>query len=357
MLQQLLFWALLIGGYFYFQNQSNQEQSKKQYIVFVCIVLILQSGLRHVAVGSDTFQYFNRFKIVSEQSWSEIWHLFYTVYVLKEGKDPGYDVLEKAFQFFTEDFQLFLIFVAIFFFTAFGRLLYRFTDNVLEVLISVCTYTFLFYSFFSITGIRQSISVACGIYAFLAMLDKKYWLFVLLIIPAFFIHRSAAIILLFPILFWFKNRKLLNISAVILFIFAWINRSFLVQVFQDLADYDDYDTRLPYNLMAFLFVFTIFIAYSVRFFPKNHIIQNLYNLYIPTFMMIPLLGWDSLFMREVLFFSVFSCVLVPKGLKYTFTLKSPVIYIYIVICFAHFMMTQSRYAFFWEDMALGSNYQ
>ena len=287
-----------------------------------------------------------------------MWHKFYEVYVLREGKDAGYDVFQHLFHFISDDYQIYLLTVALIFFTAFGRLLHRFTDNINEVFLAVCTYLLMFYNFFSITGIRQTIAVALSIHCFFAMLDKKYWLFVLLGIPAFFIHKSAMMIPLIPVFYWFKWRKQLNIGVFVLFIIALINRDFIIHYTREISDYDTgfVAPSLPYNLMAFFFVFTFFIVRSVRLFPKDHIVQNLYNIYIPTFSMIPLLSWDSLFMREVFFFSIYSCLLIPKGLRFSFRLSSPVVIGYVILCIFQ-QSYKNDYAFFWEEMALGANYQ
>lgn len=362
MLHQLFFWALIIIGYFVFRPQTNTQTAKNKarvhYIVYVSVILVLQSGLRHVTVGSDTYQYALLFRESQYLSWQDIWHYFYTVYIEGEGKDAGYNVLQRLFHYLSDDYQIYLLFVALTFISAFGRLLYRFTDDIAEVFLAVSTYLLMFYNFFSITGIRQTIAVALSIHCFFAMLDRKYWLFILLGIPAFFIHKSAMMIPLIPILFWFRWRKWLNRGIVLLFVVALINREYIIQTTKEVSDYvrDYVAPSLPYNLMMFFFVFSFFIAYSMRFFPREHIVQNLYNLYIPTFAMIPLLSWDSLFMREVLFFSVYSCVLIPKGLKFTFKLSSPIVIVYVILCIFQ-QSYKNDYAFFWEEMSVADYYE
>ena len=359
MIYNILYWILIIGGYIYITTDKKyiekQESYRRFYISYCCIILVLQSGLRHLAVGADTYQYYNRFTDNATETWPSIWLKFYETYILGVGKDPGYDVVEHIFHWFSDDYRMFLIAVAFFFFSAFRRILLRYTADVQEVLLAISTYLLLFYSFFSITGIRQSIAVACGMYCFMAVQDKRYIKFVIFWIIAFFIHKSAAILIIFPILYAIKISSKVKMVVLIMFVLAALRRNYLIEMFREAADYEDYSSRPPYALMAFFFVFTILIFSSMKYIKKGDGILKVYNVYLPTFTMIPLLGWDSLFMREVLYFSVYSCVLIPKSLRISFKSNMSVIGFYILLCFMY--QIPIDYAFFWQDMELGSNYK
>lgn len=316
--------------------------------------MTLQSGLRNVAVGADTYNYMTMFQSIQGESWDYIWQSFYNTYVLDESKDPGYFVIQKLFGYITTDFTVFLLAVAALFFYAWGSLINRYTDTINEVLTSIGVYYLLFYSFFSITGIRQTIVVALGILAFLAIVDKKYIKFVCLLIPAFFIHKSAGIIILFPFLYGIKNQSFLSVVVVIAFVIDLIFRTPLMDSFVEFAEYDsEYHSRPPYSLMVLLFVLSIYIYINNKCLPENDDMRKLFNMYAITFAWIPLLGWDSLFIRQVLFFSVFSTVLVPKSLMN----QNYALYIaFTVFCYTYFLLLNIDYAFFWQDMALGANY-
>lgn len=357
MLYQILFVLLLLGGYFSFSQMSpNEEYARRRYLIFVCVLLIIQSGLRNLAVGADTYQYYRVFHRVEKWPWAKIWQNFYTVYVLGEDKDAGYPLLEKLFStFITSNFQVFLVAVALFFFHAWGKFVYRYVGTTTGILVASSTYMLLFYNFFSITGIRQTIAIACGIHCFLALQDKRYMKYVLFFIPAFFIHKSAAILLIYPILLHVNNFRRITLTAIIGFILAIPNRSFLVTYFQDLAEYKDYHSRLPYALMLLFFVVCIFVWYIVRRTEEDHQMRKLYNIFCPTFVCIPLLGWDSLFMREVLYFSVFSTILIPFAFH---ELKDKILTLeFAIFSLAYFLVQNPEYRFFWEYMKLGSNYQ
>ena len=60
MTYKLLFVVILVIGYLIY-NQYNTDSSRRKYITFSAIVLGLQSALRNVAVGADTYNYYLKY--------------------------------------------------------------------------------------------------------------------------------------------------------------------------------------------------------------------------------------------------------------------------------------------------------
>ena len=353
MIYHILFFFLIFVGYLFFKGAASKN-ARNGFIIWACCLMALQSGLRHVAVGADTYNYMIMFNKAQDYSWNYIWQAFYETYVLNEAKDPGYFIVQKLFGYITTDFTYFLVAVAVLFFYAWGALVKRYTRTIDEVLTAIGIYYLLFYSFFSITGIRQTITIALGILAFLAIVDKRYLRFVCLLIPAFFIHKSAGIIILFPLLYRIKNQSILWKLVVLAFVVDLIFRTPLMNRFVDIADYEkDFHMRPPYSLMVLLFSISLFIYNHIKRLSHHDDRRKLFNMYAITFAWIPLLGWDSLFMRQVLFFSIFSSVLAPISLKD----QNKAIYMaFTAFCYIYFLLLNSEYAFFWQEMSLGSNY-
>ena len=94
---KLLFVAILLLGYL-ICSQYNKSNGRKIYIIFSAIVLGLQSALRNVAVGTDTYGYYQAFENVKYTTWEEVFISFPNTYLYGDGKDPGYLLLEKIFQ-------------------------------------------------------------------------------------------------------------------------------------------------------------------------------------------------------------------------------------------------------------------
>lgn len=357
-MHHILFLFFIIIGYLLInQFGGSAETRKNRYIVYICIILILQSSLRNIAVGSDTYAYSLKFENEGSLSWNEICINFYNVYVMGEGKDAGYPLLEKIFYIFCPNFRFFLIFIAVFFFTAWGKLLKLYTNSIFQVFAATGLYLLLFYSFTSITGCRQTLGIAFSIYAFLAIKDKKWFRFFICLIFAFFIHKSAGCILFYPLLYKLKKVNRLMALAFIGFCFSAINRNYLVNKFREIAEYGHFEIRLPYTLMLFYFILSIFSYYNIKKMNIDNSVIKIFNFYIPAFAMIPLLGWDSLFMRQTLYFSIYITILTPLFLEEMKKSENKIIsYCITAFFYIYYILTAGEYRFFWENMSLGENY-
>lgn len=163
-IQLLVLMLAFLGAWYYSllpaATPIRENRNRKNYIIFICIILILQSALRHVAVGADTYAYYLKFEEIKLTSWQEIWENFRSVYVLGEGKDAGYPLIQKVFQFFSGEYRIFLFFVAVIFFSSLGYFIYTQTKYISDVFVAIAIYEVLFYSFFSITGLRQTLATA-----------------------------------------------------------------------------------------------------------------------------------------------------------------------------------------------------
>jgi len=359
MIYQILFLLIILNGYYNYSSRPsrNSPSSRKGFIIFVCVILVLQSALRNIAVGSDTYQYFNRFQITMASSWSEIMSAFVDVYKYGEGKDPGYPLIEKIFQIILPNYRCWLFAVAIFFFSSLGKFIYRYTSTIEDVLIAFSVYFLLFYSFFSITGLRQTIAVALSLHCFMALRNKKYIVFVLLGIVAFTIHKSAVIIFFFPILNKINNLKFIFVICTFLMIVFAVNRQYFISWASESGGYEGgYSIRLPYTLMAFYVIITIWIHASVKDRSNNDTYKRLFFFYLPTYCWIPLMGWDSLFMRESLFFSVYSMVLLPMSINGVNKNNSTVRAVFVLFSFAYFLIRCSNYGLLWDNILLPDTY-
>jgi len=358
MLYHLSFALLILVGYYFFTaSHSCDERGRVNYINYSTVVLILQSALRNVAVGPDTYAYYLYFEKITSTPWSKIFASFYTVYVSGIGKDAGYPLLEKIFQIAFPDYRIFLFFVAIVFFLAIRTLLIRYTGSTTEVLFSILLYWALFYTFFSITGIRQTLAVAISIYALPFIQRRKIVPMAILSLIAFTIHKSAIIMPFLYFLYKLRNMKTIATVSILGFIVFLAGREYFVNIVREAAGYDRFESPLPLKLMIFYFVFSIIIFKAVRRTEEEDDIRGIFSLYIPTFMWIPVLGNDSLFMREVLYVSPYIIPLLPFTLSQykgdlPFLVKSALFFLLLFL----YLQNGGEYKFAWEEMRLPENY-
>ena len=152
MLRLVLILVFIILAFFYASDdlKYKYEKRRKHYILIVTLLLILQSELRNMGVGADTYKYYS-FEIVRETQWKNIFNAFINF----KDKDPFYSLFQKIFQLFSGNYQIYLITVAVIFMTSFGYFIFDNTSRIRHALLAFILYMGNFYGFFSITGIRQ----------------------------------------------------------------------------------------------------------------------------------------------------------------------------------------------------------
>ena len=102
---------------------KKDRDARRKFIMFGCVLLALQSGLRHLSVGPDTYAYSLFFKEYVNADWNSVISALFVD--SSEFRDPGFGILVKAFGSIMPDWQCFLIATGVLFVFALVRLLYR----------------------------------------------------------------------------------------------------------------------------------------------------------------------------------------------------------------------------------------
>lgn len=371
-IQLLVLVLALLGAWYYSSLPAStpirENRNRKNYIIFVCIILILQSALRHVAVGADTYAYYLKFEEIKLTSWQEIWENFRSVYVLGEGKDAGYPLIQKVFQLFSEEYRIFLFFVAVIFFSSLGYFIYTQTKHISDVFVAIAIYEVLFYSFFSITGLRQTLATAFTFWGLHFIRQRKLWQYTLLLICAAFIHKS--VLLFYP--FYFiarlnRPRQLLSASFVI-FPFMFVFGRSVAGIMALLSAQDNYmgyalseaNPTGAVDFSIFLLGCGILGWIALRNAKqRNNDMPIIYNAISIAIIFTPLTWIDSSLMRIVQYFSIFILVFLPyviNNLFRDYQTRTVVILVLTILFVTVIIMRNVDYAFMWEQMQLDSNY-
>ena len=131
----ILFWGVLL------LHVETNDNKKKLYCIICAGQWILISGLRDWSVGADTMNYYQWFESVKTMSWrSTIMDIWDYLFNGLEIKDPGYNLLQKIFQIFFDDYQMWLVFIAAIFTGLMARWIYKYS--------SMPEISFLLYSIF-----------------------------------------------------------------------------------------------------------------------------------------------------------------------------------------------------------------
>ena len=325
-------------------NNSNysdklKEKNRKTFIFVAMVLLTVQSGFRNLAVGSDTFQYYNHFEMAITSSWTSLT--------------------------FFPSYRLFLIMVAVFFFYALGKTFKEYTSSNMEVLISIALYQCLYYTFFSITGIRQTIASGILLFALPYVFERKLWKFLLLLVLAATQHKSALLFAPFYLLPLVKDSRKFILLAFVLFAPMWIFGDQIAKYLVMGSIFEQYASYLEQNEIAGAYTFALYmIILGVLMFGNYKQIVNAdgrNNVFVCAvsiaIMLTPLTMIDPSNMRIVQYYSVFGLLVLPKCLisiqfRYNMDL-SMIVFLFLA---AYTLYRMEPYAFFWQDMELGINY-
>lgn len=307
---------ILIWGLFLIYNKPTP--SKKAYFCTIAsFQWILISGLRSWSVGPDTYAYYLHFERVKKTGWDVLLRNIVNKYLHgADIKDPGYPLLTKLIQIFSGSYQFFLMFIAILFMMLMGRWIYKYSK---DPCISFIIFSCLFYSFFAITGHRQTIATALVVFIGYEFIQKHKLLpYLILCLLAATVHISCLMFIPFYFLYDLKlTKKKLCVFCAIAFAIPTILSRLLVPI-AALFNYDHYlgddmfvggtftyTTLLTLILLAGLLLKDKMIKVNVR---VNHFLNAVIWAVLFSLMTFVAQG----FMRVQQYYALFIMLLIPE---------------------------------------------
>lgn len=332
---------------------ERAKLGKKILCVIGSLNWILLSGLRGVSVGDDTMSYRSHFLEIETRPWGSlldsVWDKFFHGANIK---DPGYDIFVKITQLFTSNYQVFLVIVATLFFVLMGISIYKYSDNPYQ---SFLLFSTLFYSFFAITGIRQTIATAIAVFGGSHFVKERKWFsFMLLLVIAIPIHASAICFL--P--FYFISRIKINKSTLLMYwcaiTLSFIFRNPFMNFLGGLVGYDKYGANEGASIGAFM-ILLLLVAVVITLFSRfivdndNPIITMSINALFMACIFSSFLLINQNAMRLVQYYSLFLMFLLPE---FRHIFKNPLSLncykvIYVAMLMLLFVNQRPSYVFFW----------
>lgn len=347
-----------------YENSGRDTiKGRHKYVTFLIVLLILQSALRHYAVGVDTYSYYRDFEYTKDsRSWEWIFHNFYDVYVLGDGKDAGYHLLLKVFQIVCPFFRIFLFVIATGFFCSLFRLVEKEVTSLRQLFFSFCVYQTLFYSFFSITGIRQTIATIATFYAIKLIRDNKIVAFVILLLVVSLIHKSVLLFLPFFFISKIKMSKTILLGAILLLpVIMGVARPFamLLALHSGSDAYMQYaesemETGGAVNFLIFMLVAAMLTLLAKRKRPEN--MPDMWaNAMAVSVIFVPLMWVDTSLMRVIQYYAIFSIITIPLSIDCIFdtrTNRNIAYWILFMVLLVTTIRHNYEYGFFWQEMKL-----
>ena len=258
----LIMW--FINDYVVRVNRLDEQQKKKltQRLTIVAILpIFLLFVLRYKYIGADTIGYVRFFqKEIRSYSWGQ---LFETDTMRFE---IGYRIYVKIISLFTDNYTIFFLVNGL---VIFGTLLHfsrKYTKNpfiFFFLFITLGTYQFIE------TGLRQALAMMICLWAVDLLKNKKPIWFVLLVILAYYFHKSALIFLIIYPLSIVKKIDWMIALYIIMAAILFVGFASFQGFFNQLLGYE-YDIEETGNggiFMMFvlvLFAFSFFMAYDKK---------------------------------------------------------------------------------------------
>lgn len=343
---------ILIFGYVFLYSYKS-DKNTKIYCGLVALQWILISGLRHVSIGADTEVYYNSFEASKNISWSKLFDNF-SNYLFNglETKDPGYFIIQKFFQIFCDDYQVYLIFIA-FIFTSFMAIwIYK---NSADPCFSFILYSVLFYAFYALTGHRQTIATALIVFlGYKFIKDRKFVKFAIIAFLAYTIHKSSVVFIPYYFIANIHITPLYIIIATITILTITIlGKSFYGPIAEALGfGENQIDYALggaeTYALVLTLMCLIILVFYYY-YRDRTDNATRIFNITLLTLMSSLLVFQNQGFMRIQQYYSLFLCVSFPEVIV-CFEKKSRIFVYIVTILFLVFYLIRNnpQYLFFWQ---------
>ncbi len=348
-------------------NTSKKGNTRKTFVCIATFLMILISGLRHEAVGNDTYATMTEFEHTFYLSWNDVLSNFWLRFVSPDttiGKDPGELIFYKTLSIFTKDTRVFLFVVAIITLISFGYFVYNNTDSLRAILFSYIYFVTLTYGFIPNSSFRQSIAFAVLLVAYMELKDKKIFKFLLLLLISSFFHKSALIaIVMLPMMF-VKRCKIvywLSLIPFIIFFFYYEPIGAFLGGFSDI--YSAYATNQYYTqhslpIMVILLVLGLYLY--VGFSLRNDSLEENFRLYIYgtalTLVLVPLVRFDPSSLRLISYFAMLMGIQV--GVSSERAKNNQVMFWIIIVVFLGkaALTYDDGYRFMWQQKRLHERY-
>ena len=221
--------------------------------------------------------------------------------------------------------------------------------------LSFIIFSTLFYSFYAVTGIRQTIATSLVVFIGYEFIKKKKPIpFLLFMFIAFFIHKSCICFL--PFVF-FAHKK---ITWRYVGIFSAITAAFLIlgkTLYEPFAEFVGYDVEEEYMadtssyvLVICLLTVSAFVLY--RYIKKNtdeEKLKALYNAALFTTAFTLLTLRNQTFMRVQQYYALFLILLVPEMVKAIDKKHRWLVYFGgVSLLIVKLILNHPYYVFFWQ---------
>ena len=356
---------LLVLILYYCSENKTNPRTIKNYIKFITVVLILVSGLRHEAVGNDTYAYIQNFNDARQVSWSSILSNFWDLYLNPgvEGKDPGELVIIKFLTYILPNARCFLFVVAALLLIPLGVFVYRNSHRLETACFFYVFYLTMFYPYLPNSAVRQSLALTILLIGYLLWQKRNVVWFVIFALLATFVHKSVYIVFLLLPFYYIRQTRFLFYTSFGLFILMLFNYQYVGMYMAMQSDIYEMYTSGAYAdsapFLVILMILGLYIIGCLGILKDSTRVNNrlMYGGAALTLVWVVLVRMDPSLIRIIAYFGPWMGLMVPHALR----CWRPKDYkLFLTILFMIFVMraiiTPDNYHFMWQEMQLHDRY-
>lgn len=261
-----MYYLLILLILFLYSRLSNQPlelRAKKEntYAFIICVVLVLLAAFRSDAVGADTLGYRIDYKGLGYyQTFQDLADRYSIFYI-------GYFGLSKLFYMAGMPVQVWFGFIEAFYLFTLMILVNKFSK---DKIFSLLVFTTIGLFTFSLAGLKQTLASSIMMLAFIAFIDKKYWLTAILVFLTYYTHQAALIMLAaFPLYFIRKVKWLIPASlvmVVLIYSYSYLFMTTMVEFLEN-EKWEDYlvtDSGYSSVTLIFYSVITLIAGLNIK---------------------------------------------------------------------------------------------
>lgn len=365
----IVLYILLFILYFYLKNNIDTNKARKVFIYIATIILSIFSALRHLAVGNDTYAYYMSFESAIDVSWSTIFTNIRDYWHGVALKDPGYDIIEKGFHYFSNEFVVYQFAIAVLFLSAIGHIVYRNVNTLFGCVISYSFYISLFYSYLPNSATRQTIAMGMLLWAIVLWIEKKYkFLPFAIIIFASLIHKSVLLGFIPIVIYYIRCSHLIYKYAIFISLIVFVFGQPIAQYMATVSAAEQYMGYVQADYYAgqakpITFIIEMVVFYFIGFFTKksNREHSKYAEFYTLCFSLaicfISFIWVNPNLMRVIAYFSIWGIAFIPNVLERHYAYYKTILYtLVILLTVGRSVLALPQYKFYWQEMQLNERF-
>lgn len=334
------------------RDEFDRQLSDRKFSHAVWVIIVIMAALRKPIEGTDVMGYMLGYMktfgmsfrdVLAEEKWQDYMGFYFT---------------SKVFSLTRLPYQFWFGFIEGLYAYALMKFVDRYSkDELLSVLAFVTIGLFSF----SLAGLKQVMSMALMMLAFLNFIDKKYWSTALLSIYAYWCHPVGAVFLVSFILYYMRNKKyFITLIAIFVLLISFFNMTFF-ENFIAMSGIEHFEMYLEedesYSYVTLIF-YLIVVGLACFGFKKYKLAEYGEARVALGFSIIAcgmqfLAYYSPSMFRLAFYFTPFMMILVPNSTHYIPPTEKRIIRLAIIsiIIFFHLYTSRSSaypYSFFWQ---------